>query len=216
MKPLLWRHRFSFRGGASDQPRPYRRARKQIFDVLVICTLSPVIVILVVGVTGVAVAIAITTHEPILLVQDRVGLNGRVFQMWKFRTMTTNLPRGQVTLVDDDRITPLGRVLRQSHLDELPQIWNVLKGDMSLVGPRPEQPPLVLQYTRACPEFALRLVVLPGITGWAQVSGDYAGDHSETMIKLAFDLYYIENQTLAFDVRILVKTLLVMARRGGR
>jgi lipopolysaccharide/colanic/teichoic acid biosynthesis glycosyltransferase len=198
---------------AMDLRRARRRARKRLFDTLVILGLAPLIVIVLVGI---AVALAVTTGESILFVQDRLGLNGRVFRMRKFRTMVTDLPGGDVTLVGDDRVTPLGRVLRQSHLDELPQLWNVLKGEMSLVGPRPEQPSLARRYTLNSPEFALRLRVLPGITGWAQVCCSYAGDHRETMIKLAHDLYYIEHQTLAFDVRILARTAVVMARRSGR
>jgi lipopolysaccharide/colanic/teichoic acid biosynthesis glycosyltransferase len=199
--------------GAIDPRRASRRARKRLFDVLVIGGLSPIIILVA---TGVAAAIAVTTGEEIFFVQERVGLNGRVFQMWKFRTMVTDRPGAEVTLVEDDRVTPLGRLLRKSHLDELPQVWNVLVGDMSLVGPRPEQPSLAHRYTLESPEFALRLVALPGITGWAQVCCSYAGDHPETMIKLAHDLYYIEHQTLAFDVRILVKTVEVIARRDGR
>jgi lipopolysaccharide/colanic/teichoic acid biosynthesis glycosyltransferase len=198
---------------AMDLRRARRRARKRLFDTLVILGLAPLIVIVLVGI---AVALAVTTGESILFVQDRLGLNGRVFRMRKFRTMVTDLPGGDVTLVGGDRVTPLGRVLRQSHLDELPQLWNVLKGEMSLVGPRPEQPSLARRYTLNSPEFALRLRVLPGITGWAQVCCSYAGDHRETMIKLAHDLYYIEHQTLAFDVRILARTAVVMARRSGR
>jgi lipopolysaccharide/colanic/teichoic acid biosynthesis glycosyltransferase len=202
--------------GAPHRRRAGRRARKRLFDAVVICGLSPVILIVLAGVAGFAAAIALSTGESILFVQDRVGLNGRVFRMWKFRTMVTAPSGGNVTSVEDDRVTPLGRLLRQSHLDELPQIWNVLKGDMSLIGPRPEQPALVRQYTLESPEFALRLVALPGITGWAQVRSSYAGDHSETMIKLAHDLYYIQHQTLALDVSILLRTALVMARRVGR
>jgi lipopolysaccharide/colanic/teichoic acid biosynthesis glycosyltransferase len=198
---------------ALDHRRARRTAQKRLFDGLVIIGLAPFIVV---ALLVIAVALAVTTGESILFAQDRVGLNGRIFRMRKFRTMVTDRPGGEVTLVADDRVTPLGRLLRQSHLDELPQLWNVLKGEMSLVGPRPEQPALVRRYTQSAPEFALRLRVLPGITGWAQVCASYAGDHGETMIKLAYDLYYIEHQTLAFDLRILARTAVVMARRSGR
>lgn len=198
---------------AMDLRRARRRVRKRLFDALVIFVLAPVIVT-VLG--AIAVALAASTGKPILFAQDRLGLDGRVFRMRKFRTMVTDLPGGDVTLVGDARVTRLGRVLRQSHLDELPQVWNVLKGEMSLVGPRPEQPSVAGRYTQRSPEFALRLRVLPGITGWAQVCCSYAGDHRETMVKLAHDLYYIEHQTLALDVSILARTIVVMARRGGR
>ena len=198
---------------AMDLRRARLRSRKRLFDAVVILTLLPVVFIAIAAIT---VALAVTTRESILFAQDRLGLDGRIFRMRKFRTMVTDLPGGDVTLVEDGRVTPLGRVLRQSHLDELPQLWNVLKGEMSLVGPRPEQPSVAGRYTQSSPEFALRLRVLPGITGWAQVCCSYAGDHRETMIKLAYDLYYIEHQTLAFDVNILARTAVVMARRGGR
>ncbi len=198
---------------AMDLRRARRRLRKRLFDAMVIFVLAPVIVIALVGI---ALAVAVTSRDTILFAQDRLGLDGRIFRMRKFRTMVTDVPGGDVTLVEDVRVTPLGRVLRQSHLDELPQVWNVLKGDMSLVGPRPEQPSVAGRYTLTSPEFALRLRVLPGITGWAQVCCSYAGDHRETMIKLAHDLYYIEHQSLALDVRILARTAVVMARRDGR
>jgi lipopolysaccharide/colanic/teichoic acid biosynthesis glycosyltransferase len=235
MRPLPWRRPSNIgfvEDGEADQDRPIvgsvddsaasgprrkgRRAQKRLFDAVVICGLLPFIIIVLAGIASFAAAVAMSTGESVLFLQDRVGLNGRVFRMWKFRTMVTNRTGAKVTLVDDDRVTALGRFLRQSHLDELPQIWNVLKGEMSLIGPRPEQPALVRQYTLESPEFALRLSVLPGITGWAQVCSSYAGDHAETMIKLAHDLYYIENQTLALDMRILARTAVVMARGSGR
>ena len=199
--------------GAEEFQRSRRRARKRLFDLLVIWALSPFIIL---ALAGVALAIFATTSDPILFGQDRMGLNSRVFRMWKFRTMATNRPGGEVTLIQDDRVTPVGRFLRQFHLDELPQVWNVLKGDMSLVGPRPEQPSLARQYSLESPEFELRLLVMPGITGWAQVRSSYAGNLAETMIKLSHDLYYIEHQSAGFDLWILVKTVGVIAGRGGR
>lgn len=190
-----------------------RRVQKRVFDILVIWSLSPFILA---SLSGVAVAVALKRDGSILYVQDRVGLDGRVFRMWKFRTMSTDRPGEEVTRVQDDRVTPLGRFLRQSHLDELPQIWNVLRGEMSLVGPRPEQPALARRYSLDSPEFELRQRVLPGITGWAQVSCSYASNLSETMIKLSHDLYYIEHQNMAFDVWILLRTFAVVAGRNGR
>ena len=199
--------------GTAELHRATRRARKRLFDTLVIWALSPFIVL---ALAGAALAIVATTGDPILFGQDRIGLNGRVFRMWKFRTMAANLPGGEVTLIQDDRVTPVGRILRQFHLDELPQVWNVLNGDMSLVGPRPEQPSLARRYSLDSPEFELRLLVPPGITGWAQVRCSYAGNLSETMIKLSHDLYYIEHQSAVFDLWILVRTVGVIAGRGGR
>jgi lipopolysaccharide/colanic/teichoic acid biosynthesis glycosyltransferase len=216
MKSLPRRRLSGIALGAMDAERAARRTRKKLFDLLIIFGLSPFILIVLAGAAGIAAAVAFRTGEPILFAQDRLGLDGRVFRMWKFRTMVTNRSGGEVTLVGDDRVAPFGNLLRQPHLDELPQLWNVLIGDMSLVGPRPEQPSLAQKYTLQSPEFALRLAVPPGITGWAQITCDYAGDHSETMIKLARDLYYIEHQTLAFDALILARTLVVMVRCVGR
>jgi lipopolysaccharide/colanic/teichoic acid biosynthesis glycosyltransferase len=193
-----------------------RRFEKMMFDILVIVSLSPIILILFLAAASVAGAIKLQTGESMLFAQDRVGQDGRIFRMWKFRTMITDPSGGEVTVVGDGRVAPLGNLLRKSHLDELPQIWNVLKGDMSLIGPRPEQPARARQYTLASPEFALRLRVLPGITGLAQVNYSYASDHSESMIKLTHDLHYIEHQSLALDASILAKTLLVVIRREGR
>jgi lipopolysaccharide/colanic/teichoic acid biosynthesis glycosyltransferase len=216
MKPLPRRRPPNIGVDAIDSRRADRRARKKLFDVLVICCLSPFIIILFAGAAGIAGVIAFGTGESMLFPQDRLGLDGRIFRMWKFRTLMTTRPGGEVTLVGDDRVAPMGNLLRKPHLDELPQLWNVFNGDMSLVGPRPEQPSLARKYTLESPEFARRLAVLPGITGWAQINCSYAGDLPETMIKLAYDLQYIERQTLALDASILARTLVVMVRCGGR
>jgi lipopolysaccharide/colanic/teichoic acid biosynthesis glycosyltransferase len=204
------------RGPPSSPPRADRRVRKRVFDLLIIGCLSPVILILLFGATAIAVFISLGTGESLLFPQERLGQHGRVFRMWKFRTMISNRPGAEVTSVGDHRVAPMGPLLRRPHLDELPQLWNVLRGEMSLVGPRPEQPALARKYTLASPEFALRLQVPPGITGWAQVRGGYAGDHAESLVKLAHDLYYIEHQTLALDASILARTMVVMASLGGR
>src|SRR5581483_7243917 len=119
--------------------------------------------------------------------------------LYKLRTMTNcQTPSPQVaTDINDARITPFGAWLRRYHLDELPQFWNVLRGHMSLVGPRPEQPRLVEEYQRQIPHFALRHLVKPGISGWAQVNYEYAANAKETKIKLVYDLYYVKN--LSFE-----------------
>ena len=188
-------------------------ARKRAFDLLIIALLAPLILVIALVVGG---ACLFTTGHPLIFSQDRIGLRGRVFRMRKFRTMRCDAPGGPVTLDDDDRVTRLGGFLRRSHLDELPQILNVIAGDMSLIGPRPEQPALADQYTRLSPDFARRLQVLPGITGLAQVRCGYAADHAQTLTKLAYDLQYIDHQDLVLDVRILLATAVVMARGCGR
>jgi lipopolysaccharide/colanic/teichoic acid biosynthesis glycosyltransferase len=118
--------------------------------------------------------------------------------------------KGAATEVGDSRVTPVGRVLRRFRIDELPQLWNVLTGDMSLVGPRPEQPHLTENYTRALPAFAYRTLVRPGITGWAQLRSGYAANLVETRAKLTYDLYYIKNMSLTLDLKIALRTFWIL------
>jgi lipopolysaccharide/colanic/teichoic acid biosynthesis glycosyltransferase len=124
---------------------------------------------------------------------------------------------GVATIRNDTRITPLGKWLRRFRIDELPQLWNVLKGDMSIVGPRPEQRSLSDDYTRAIPAFAYRSMVRPGITGWAQVRAGYAADLAETRIKLGYDLFYLKYFSFSLDVQILLRTIwILLSGRGVR
>lgn len=146
---------------------------------------------------------------PILFRQTRPGLHGRPFQMVKFRTMRDVMDRDGNPLPDADRLTPLGRFLRAASLDELPELWNVLKGDMSLVGPRP----LLIEYLPLySPEQARRHKVRPGITGWAQVNGRNAISWEE---KFALDVWYVDNRSIALDLRILWLTIIKVVRREG-
>ena len=141
--------------------------------------------------------------------QERMGLDGRPFSVYKFRSMLEGAERdtGPVwTRKDDPRRTPLGRVLRQFSLDELPQLWNVLLGDMSLVGPRPERPFFVEQFKRHVPQYMLRHKVKSGMTGWAQVNG-WRGDTSIEK-RIEYDLYYIENWSVGLDFKILWLTVI--------
>jgi lipopolysaccharide/colanic/teichoic acid biosynthesis glycosyltransferase len=164
--------------------------------------LSPVLLL-------VAAAIRISMGAPVLFVQERPGRNSRVFRTVKFRTMRESRRHDGVPLPDAERLTALGRFLRASSLDELPQLWNVLRGELSLVGPRP----LLVQYLdRYTPEQARRHEVLPGITGWAQVNGRNALRWEE---KLALDVWYVDHWSLALDGRILLATLGQVLRRQG-
>jgi lipopolysaccharide/colanic/teichoic acid biosynthesis glycosyltransferase len=158
---------------------------------------------------AVAVAIRVRMGSPVLFRQDRPGLQGRPFRLAKFRTMRAAAgPTGR-PLPDGERLTALGRFLRASSLDELPQLWNVLAGDLSLVGPRP----LLMQYlARYSPEQARRHEVRPGITGWAQVNGRNALSWEE---KFALDVWYVDHWSLALDLRILALTALQVLRRSG-
>jgi lipopolysaccharide/colanic/teichoic acid biosynthesis glycosyltransferase len=169
----------------------------------------------------IALAIRIESGEPVLFVQNRVGLQGRVFQLFKFRTMRPATgPRSEWVRDNDDRITRVGRWLRKFRLDELPQLVNVARGDMSLVGPRPHPASnfeILSTVARNVPDsgtsipyYAMRSSVRPGITGWAQIRYGYANDVVQEMEKLKFDLYYIKHRSLWLDLRILAETLHVI------
>jgi exopolysaccharide biosynthesis polyprenyl glycosylphosphotransferase len=155
-----------------------------------------------------AAAIRLQSNGPAFYTQERMGLDGRVFQMFKFRTMVPDAERetGAVwSSPGDARRTRLGAFLRRTGLDELPQIWNVLRGDMSLVGPRPERPTLIEQFRREVPGYMLRHKVRAGLTGWAQIHG-WRGNTS-LHERLEHDIYYIQNWSLSLDLRILLATL---------
>jgi sugar transferase (PEP-CTERM system associated) len=168
----------------------------------------------------VAVLTRLSSPGPILYHQERVGLNGRRFMVHKFRTMRQDAEAatGPVwSAANDPRITTLGTVLRRTRLDELPQLWNVLKGEMSLVGPRPERPSFVQQLTDSIPFYGQRHVVKPGVTGWAQVRYTYGASVEDAIQKLQYDLYYIKNMSLALDIVIVLETIkTVVLRRGAR
>jgi lipopolysaccharide/colanic/teichoic acid biosynthesis glycosyltransferase len=166
-----------------------------------------------------ALAILINMGRPIIFTQDRVGRKGRVFRMYKLRTMCSQNPSGKqiATSKSDCRVTPLGKILRRFRIDELPQLLNVLKGDMSLIGPRPEQPQLVEEYKQLMPHYDLRHEVQPGLSGWAQVSFGYASTVEETREKLTYDLFYIKEFGLVLDVEIALATLwILMTGRNAR
>ena len=180
---------------------------KRIFDIVVVLLALPAVlpVILVFG-----LLVVITSGRPVFFLQDRVGLNGRVFKLIKLRTMRTQTSGPtRATASGDPRITPIGHFLRRSHIDELPQLWNILRGEMTLVGPRPEQPPLVETYRREIPHYDLRHLVPPGLSGLSQVCFGYACTLQETREKLEYDLFYLQNFGLFMDVLILARTVRV-------
>lgn len=154
--------------------------------------------------------IRLDARGPILLRQPRVGKNGRAFTLYKFRTMISDAEPPGVALwaeEDDPRVTRTGKILRRLKLDEVPQFWNVLRGEMSLVGPRPERPEIVENLQREIPFYRLRHVVRPGITGWAAVRFPYGRSVNDALVKLQYDLYYLKHQSFTLDALILVKTL---------
>jgi lipopolysaccharide/colanic/teichoic acid biosynthesis glycosyltransferase len=148
--------------------------------------------------------------------QARVGKHGRPFEILKFRTMTDGAGTTQWTTDDDPRITPFGAWLRRTHLDELPQALNMLRGDLSIVGPRPEQPKYVEQLTEKIPFYNLRHLVRPGLTGWAQVKYPYGASEADALEKLQYEFYYLRHQGLALDARIIGRTLRSVIGRQGR
>ena len=157
--------------------------------------------------------------RPLFYSQERVGYSGKVFTMLKFRTMVVDAERqtgGVWANENDDRITTIGRFLRKSRLDELPQLWNVLKGEMSLIGPRPERQSFVELLEKEIPFYRLRHAVKPGITGWAQVCYRYGASTEDAFVKLQYDFYYIKNQSVFLDLLILLKTFRLMLGLGGR
>lgn len=166
----------------------------------------------------IALAIKLSSPGTVLYSQVRVGKMGKPFRIWKFRTMRRDAEaqgKPQFATQGDPRVTKVGRFLRAARLDELPQIWNVIRGDMSLIGPRPERPEFVEELTRQMPYYALRHLTRPGLTGWAQVKFPYAGTFEDNLKKLQYDLFYIKNRSLLTDVAILLKTVGIVLRRQG-
>jgi sugar transferase (PEP-CTERM system associated) len=168
----------------------------------------------------VALAVRLTSAGPILYHQRRVGLHGHVFTVHKFRTMRVDAEQHTGPMwstLNDNRITSIGGFLRRTRLDELPQLWNVLIGEMSFVGPRPERPEFVSQLTETIPFYGQRHVLKPGLTGWAQVRYTYGASVEDTIEKLQYDLYYIKNLSIALDIVIILETIkTVILRKGAR
>lgn len=178
-------------------------------------------VVLLIVVPFVLVGNAFANRGPLLYRQARIGKGGTEFTIVKFRTMRVaggNELHNEWTTEDDPRITRFGRFLRRTHLDELPQVVNILRGDLSVVGPRPEQPHYVEELTAKLPFYPLRHLVRPGVTGWAQVNYGYAGDERDALEKLQYDFWYLRHQDLGLDLRILGRTVrsVVGSRGAGR
>ena len=166
-----------------------------------------------------AVLIRLTSPGPVIYRQTRVGLDGCEFELLKLRSMVTDAERGTGpvwAVKNDPRITVVGRVLRKYRVDELPQLINVLNGEMSLVGPRPERPVFVKQLGESVPHFDLRMRVLPGITGLAQIEAGYSASRTDAKEKLRHDLDYVRSATAVLDLLILIRTIRVVVRGAGR
>lgn len=188
----------------------WEKKLKRLSDILVAFVLlvinSPIILIT-------AIAIKLDSKGPVFFKQERSGLNGKIFRMVKFRSMYQDAEKhtGPVwSQKNDPRITKVGRIIRKLRIDELPQMYNVLKGEMSLVGPRPERPFFVEKLSEQIPYYKRRLKVRPGITGWAQIKHKYDESIEDVKIKLRYDLFYIENMSIRMDMKILFRTIFVV------
>jgi lipopolysaccharide/colanic/teichoic acid biosynthesis glycosyltransferase len=184
---------------------------KRAFDLVLVVGLAPLWVLVV---AVLSLYVRLVAGGPVLYRQDRVGRDGRVFRCVKFRTMVPDAEedgRPRLATRDDDRIVPALKWMRATRADELPQLWNVVRGEMSLVGPRPERPELVAEITARVPGYVRRSELPPGLTGLAQVHGRYGTDAE---YKLGYDIQYLVNWSLALDVQILLRTIwVVVARR---
>jgi sugar transferase (PEP-CTERM system associated) len=202
---------FSAQLGPRAQALMLQNAYSLIIGIVGIIVTSPLMLLT-------ALAVKLTSPGPVLYRQKRVGLNGKIFTLYKFRSMYVDAEKrtGPVwAKIDDPRITPVGRWIRQLRLDELPQFWNVVKGDMVIVGPRPERPVFVEALSSQIPYYRQRLAVKPGITGWAQINHKYGDTELDAMIKLEYDLYYIKHLSPALDFYIIFHTLKVMLLSRG-
>ena len=195
----------------------WRTAVKRVFDIVsasLLCLLASPVMLLA------AIAIKLESRGPVLYRQERVSLNGRPFSIAKFRSMRADAEKDgkpQWAAANDNRVTRVGQFIRRVRIDELPQLFNVLCGDMSLVGPRPERPFFVEQLTQDIPFYALRHSVKPGVTGWAQVRYHYGSTVEDSLEKLQYDLYYVKNHTLFLDLMVLLETVgVVLTGKGAR
>jgi lipopolysaccharide/colanic/teichoic acid biosynthesis glycosyltransferase len=188
-----------------------KRAIDLVFSLIALAIVAPLIALL----TGL---IRVTSPGPAMFIQERIGLGGEKFKLLKLRTMRTQQFAGVERWTDkeDERITPVGRVLRKYRFDELPQLVNVIKGEMSLVGPRPEQPDIVRRLEAQISFYDVRHLVKPGISGWAQVNYPYGASVEDAKRKLEFDLYYMKHYSIFLDFYVALRTLRVVLSRRGR
>lgn len=187
---------------------------KRLLDILCVLAVLPFALPLMLLT---AIAIRLESAGNVLFVQNRVGQGGREFKIYKFRSMRTDSEQNgaQLAQVGDSRITRVGSFIRKTRLDELPQFFNILKGDMSLIGPRPEQKVFVEQFEKSIPFYQYRHIVKPGLSGWAQVTQGYAGNTDETQVKIEHDFYYIKHFSFSLDVLIMFKTVKIILTGFG-
>jgi lipopolysaccharide/colanic/teichoic acid biosynthesis glycosyltransferase len=194
---------------------PWQFNLKRFLDILLsaiaMAVLSPVYLACIIGVK-------LSSKGSVFYTQERIGLNGKIFMIPKFRSMHIGAENGTPLLSskEDPRVTPFGRFMRKTRLDEIPQFYSVLKGDMSLVGPRPERQYFIDQIAQRAPHYRLLLKVKPGITSWGQVKYGYAENVDQMIERLKFDILYLENMSLAMDIKIMAYTLLTVMKGSGQ
>jgi lipopolysaccharide/colanic/teichoic acid biosynthesis glycosyltransferase len=211
--PISELERISLLFDINEIHRPAYARGKRTLD-LVIALIG--MLALAVAVPIVAIADVFGNRGPLFYSQPRVGKDGVVFTIHKFRTMRPGGSSSSWTAADDPRLGQVGRMLRRLHVDELPQMWNVLRRDLSIVGPRPEQPHYVELLAKTIPFYDLRHLVRPGITGWAQINYDYGSSDVDALEKLQYEFFYLRHQNMAMDLRIVGRTLRSIAGREGR
>jgi len=182
-----------------------RKVVDVLFAILVIVITSPLLAIS-------ALFIYLHDNKTIFYIQERVGLNGKIFKLYKLRSMIINSEENGAVWTErnDSRITPVGKVIRKIHIDEVPQMLNIIKGDISLVGPRPERPEFVAQLEKVIPHYELRHIIHPGFTGWAQIKYRYANTEKDSKEKFEYDLYYIKNRNIFLDFGIILRTIQII------
>jgi lipopolysaccharide/colanic/teichoic acid biosynthesis glycosyltransferase len=207
-----WLYSQLFSGSGPYEPSPLA---KRLFDVVAAVAIG--LVGLIPSLLA-AIAILIESGRPVFYSQVRLGRGGRLFRLTKFRTMTRDAEAEgpKWSPENDPRITRVGRVLRPTHLDELPNLWAVLLGHLSMVGPRPERPEFIKDLEREVPLYRVRRTVAPGLTGWAQVNTEYGDSVDDAVTKLEYDLYYVRHRSFWFDIGILVRTAGRMLGWKGR
>ncbi|MEK7481373.1 MAG: exopolysaccharide biosynthesis polyprenyl glycosylphosphotransferase [Patescibacteria group bacterium] len=204
-----------------------RESRKQYYDAA--RTVFDLVAAVLLGIAFiamfpfVALAVLLESGRPLFIKQARMGYNNRVFTIYKLRTMYAQNPDGmaergapQFAQANDRRITRVGRWLRRFRIDELPQVWNVLRRDMNIIGPRPERPEFVEQLQERVPFYSIRHLLRPGITGWAQVNYRYGATLEESLVKLEYDLFYMKNRSLLIDAVVMLKTIHIIVKAMGR
>ena len=165
-----------------------------------------------------AIIVKLESKGPVFFIQERIGEGNKKFNIVKFRSMTTDAEKDgpQWASKNDNRVTKWGKIMRATRIDELPQLWNVLRGEMSFVGPRPEREFFIQQLEKEIPYYNLRHTVKPGLTGWAQVKYPYGASIEYSYRKLQYDLYYIKHHDIIFDIKVLLKTITIVVFGKGR